>query len=123
MSIEPVVRYMLLCKDWLQAPENDRFISIFRLIGNLTSIDDPPYPLRYEEICVVVVLTEGYGTGTCDVVCVYDEDDRKVFATHSRRIQFGADPLEIVGVPLAIVHSLSQGSTEYNSDMRAGFWR
>jgi hypothetical protein len=102
MAIKPVVRYMLLCDDWQVDPENARRITIVGLLTNVHAIDDPPYPLFYQEMCVFLVLTEGRGEGEGKIVCVFEDDGRKVFETRGRRIPFGPDPLEVVGVPFRI---------------------
>ena len=102
MAIQPVVRYMLLCDDWRVDPDNGRRVVIIGLISNIDAIDEPAYPLLYPEICVFLVLTDGYGQGQGKIVCVYEETGERVFETRSRPILFGPDPLEIVGVPFRI---------------------
>jgi len=102
MAIKPVVRYMLLCEDWRLEPEGNNRVSIIGLISNIRSLEDPPYPLFYREICVFLALTEGRGQGEGKIVCTIEESGQKVFETRGRPISFGADPLEIVGVPFRI---------------------
>ena len=63
MAIKPVVRYMLLCDDWHLDAANDRRITVYGLMTNIHATDEPPYPLLLEELCVFLVLTEGYGQG------------------------------------------------------------
>lgn len=60
MPITPVVRYMLLCDDWSVDPTNNRRVVIHGLVSNVYSIDEPAYPLCYEQLCVFLALTEGY---------------------------------------------------------------
>ena len=48
MAIKPVVRYMLLCDDWQLDSENNRRITVYGLMTNVHSIDEPPYPLLLE---------------------------------------------------------------------------
>lgn len=102
MAIKPVVRYMLLCDDWRVDPDNHRRISIIGLLGNIHSLEAPPYPLFYREMCVFLVLTEGRGQGEGKIVCVFAENGQKIFETRGRPISFGDDPLEVVGVPFRI---------------------
>ena len=102
MAIQPVVRYMLLCEDWYCDPENGRRVHIAGLISNITALDELPFPLRYEELCVFLALTEGYGQGKGKIVCVFEETDTRVFETNLRSIPFGPDPLEVIGVPFRI---------------------
>lgn len=98
MAIKPVVRYMLQCDDWKQDPDNNRRITIIGLISNIRSLDDPPYPLLYREICVFLALTEGRGQGEGKIICVFEETGQVIFEAQ-RPIMFGPDPLEVVGVP------------------------
>jgi hypothetical protein len=102
MELIPIVRYMLLCDDWYIDPDNDRRVTIIGLTTNIRAIDDPPYPLLHEELCVFLVLTEGRGQGHGRVVCVFEETGQLIFQTNERPISFGADPLEILGVPFRI---------------------
>lgn len=98
MAIKPVVRYMLLCDDWELDPTNQRRMTVYGLMSNLHSTDDPPYPLLLEEMCVLLVLTDGYGQGEGAIVCVSEDSGSGVFRTPGRAIAFGADPLEVAGV-------------------------
>lgn len=102
MAIKPVVRYMLLCDDWRFEPANSRRISIIGLISNIHALDDPPYPLEYEAICVFLTLTEGRGSGKCKIVCTFEETGQPIFETHERTLTFGPDPLQVMAVPFRI---------------------
>lgn len=106
MAIKPVVRYMLLCDDWLLDPANNRRVTIVGLISNIHAVDDPPYPLLYREMCVFLALTEGRGQGEGKIVAVHEPTGQKVIETRPRRIQFGSDPLAVVGVPFRIKNIL-----------------
>lgn len=98
MAIKPVVRYMLLCNDWELDPTNQRRITVHGLMSNIHSTDDPAYPLLVEELCVLLILTDGYGQGEGKIVCVAEDTGSGVFRTPSRSIVFGTDPLEVAGV-------------------------
>jgi hypothetical protein len=102
MPLQPVVRYMILCDDWGIAQDNPRRVNIFGLLSNIRSVDQPPYPLLYRELCVFLALTEGRGSGNCQIRCGFEETGETVFETPSRPITFGDDPLEVVGVPFRI---------------------
>ena len=102
MTILPLVRYMLLCEDWSVDPANPLRISIAGLISNIKSVGDPAYLLLYRELCVFLALTEGRGQGEGHTVCVFEDAGQKIFETAKRPIQFGSDPLEVVGVPFRI---------------------
>ncbi len=102
MAVQPVVRYMILCEDWETRPENPRRVSIHGLISSIRSLDQLSYPLLYEEICVFLLLTEGRGIGSAQIICVFEETGEKVFETPMRRVEFGPDPLEVVALPFRI---------------------
>ena len=63
MAITPIVRYMLLCDDWQLDAANNRRVIIVGLISNIHALDEPPYPLLYQELCVFLALTRRAGTG------------------------------------------------------------
>ena len=102
MAIKPVVRYMLLCQDWHFDPPGSQLITVVGLTVNIRSLDDPPYPLRYPELCVLLLLTEGHGSGEGLIRCVHEESGRTMFETRPRRTDFGGDPLGVVGVPFRV---------------------
>lgn len=102
MAIQPVVRYMLLCDDWSLDQINDRRITIIGLISHIRSIEDPPYTLLREELCVFMLLTDCYGQGEGKIVFVDEESGQEIFETRPRLIRFGSDPLEVIGVSFRI---------------------
>jgi hypothetical protein len=102
MPITPLVRYMILCEDWGTDPNRPNRVNIFGLLTNIRPTDQPAYPLLFRELCVFLVLTEGRGTGDGQIVCVSADTLDKVFETPMRKIAFGDDPLEVVGVPFRI---------------------
>ena len=102
MAINPIVRYMLLCDDWQLDPDNNRRVTIIGLVSNIRSLEDPPYPLFYRELCVFLALTEGRGQGEGKIVCVFEETGAKLFETRPRPITFGPDQHEVLGVPFRI---------------------
>jgi hypothetical protein len=102
MAVAPVVRYMLLCDDWKMDPRGSQRVTIVGLISSIRSLEQPPYPLRYRELCIFLALTEGRGQGEGQIVCVFEETGQKIFQTAKRPIPFGPDPLEILGVPFRV---------------------
>lgn len=98
----PLVRYMILCEDWRVDPSNPRRIDILGLLTNLTSIDESEFPLLCPELCVFLALTEARGTGSAQIMCVFEETGQYVFGTPKHSVTFGDDPLEVIGVPFRI---------------------
>jgi hypothetical protein len=102
VAVMPVVRYMILCEDWAIDPSNPRRLNIYGLISNIRSLDEPPYPLLYPELCVFLALTEARGVGSGQIICVFEETGQRIFGTPFRHINFGNDPLEVIGLPFRI---------------------
>jgi hypothetical protein len=102
MAVTPIVRYLVLCEDWKLDPSNNQRVMIIGLISNIRALDQPPYPLLYQELCVFLALTEGRGQGEGQIVCAFEESGQKIFETPKRPILFGPDPLEILGVAFRI---------------------
>jgi hypothetical protein len=102
VAAKPVVRYMVLCDDWGTDPNQRRKVNIFGLLTNIRSLDEPPYPLLYRELCVLLVLTEGRRSGEAKIACVFEDNGQEVWTTPKRKIEFGPDPLEVVAVPFRI---------------------
>ena len=102
MAVVPIVRYMILCEDWSIDPANAQRVNIQGLLTNIDSIDQPPYPLLFPELCVFLALTEGRGTGIAQINCTFEDTGQRIFGTPKRSVTFGNDPLEVVGVPFRI---------------------
>jgi hypothetical protein len=102
MAIKPIVRYMLLCDDWRLEQGTPRRVSIIGLISNIRAVNDSPYPLLLNEMCVFLALTEGRGQGQGKIVCFFEETGQKIFETRERSIDFGPDPLDVLGAPFRI---------------------
>jgi hypothetical protein len=51
---------------------------------------------------VFLALTEGRGTGTAQIICVFEETGQRIFGSPQYQVQFGPDPLEVIGVPFRI---------------------
>lgn len=100
--VSPIVRYMILCEDWETDPGSSRRINIQGLLTNIHSLDDSPYPPLFRERCVFLAVTEGRGTGTTQIICVYEETSQRIFGTPPRQVNFGSDPLEVVALAFRI---------------------
>lgn len=102
MALNPVVRYMILCQDWGLDPENPLRLNVYGLVTTIQSLETPPYPLLYGDLCVLLMLTEGRGTGAGQIRCIYEGPAEMVFTSAVHPIRFGNDPLDVVGVPFRI---------------------
>jgi hypothetical protein len=102
MTISPIVRYMILCDDWHLDGPTGRRVTIVGLLWSIHSVDDPPFPLCYREVCVFLALMESRGQGEGQVICIFEDTGEKVFETSKFLIRFPQDPLEVVGLPVRI---------------------
>jgi hypothetical protein len=103
VPVKPIVRYMILCDDWEADEDNELRLNIRGLLINIQPLELPPYPL-YRDICVVLALTEGRGSGEAKIRAVFEETGETIFETPDRTVSFGTDPLEIKGVTFRILH-------------------
>lgn len=100
--VNPTIRYLIVCEDIQTDPEKPRRVSLTGLISAIRSIDQPPYPLLYRELCVFLQLTECRGPAEGRIEIRHADTDQLVFRTRTRTIPFGNDPLEVVGAVFRI---------------------
>jgi hypothetical protein len=72
-QLHPTVRYLILCEDIQTDSDNPRRVTLIGLISAIHSLEQPPFPLLYRELCVFL-----------------------------RTIPFGDDPLEVNAVMFRI---------------------
>ncbi len=97
----PVVVYMLLCDDVRIDPDNPTCVHVDCLMGNIVSLEDPPFPLLREMICIYLVLTECHqeGIGQIRVVYADSENEELLFGSPQHTLNFaGHSPLELLGI-------------------------
>ncbi len=100
--IEPIVRYMIPCEGWgYDSDETNRF-DVYGILTRINSNLDPPFPLLFPRICVVLILVEGRGSAEVWIRCIEEASGNPVFMTPRRRIEFDSDPLKIRGVTFRI---------------------
>jgi hypothetical protein len=102
MAIRPVVRYMLLCDDWHADPDKAKRITIVGLVNSVGPRKGDEYPILIHQMCVFLLLTDGYGGANWQVVCVDDETGMVVHRSAERFLEFAKGPLDVVGVPVRI---------------------
>lgn len=99
MAMLPIVRYMLLCENWLYDPPTSRRVVIQGLLTNLRSLESPPYPLLYRELCIFLALTEIHQAGDARIIALHEEDGAEIINLGPRPIPRSQDPLAVVSVP------------------------
>ncbi len=107
-QVHPTVRYLILCEDVQTDPDNPRRVTLVGLISAIRSLEQPPFPLLYREICVFLQLTECRGPADGRIEVHHADSGQVVFRTRTRTIPFGSDPLEIVGATFRIRNCLFQ---------------
>src|SRR5687767_4289969 len=98
MNVAPIVRYLLLSQDFVIDPDDPLQITIINLRASYRVLED--YPALVEEICCVVVVTDGRGKGRVQVVCVDEETEMPLFAGQVHEVQCSQDPLELMIIPI-----------------------
>lgn len=103
--MEPLVRYFILCDAVRTDPGRPHCTQVDCLMSSIASLENPPYPLLRESVCVLLVLTAGHGRGTGQIRVFYvdEEPERPMFGTPLRPLDFTAvSPLDAVGITFII---------------------
>ncbi len=93
-TIPPIVRFMILCDDWINHRHRRNRIDILGLQSSIISLENPPFPLLHSELCVLLILTEGHGASDWKISFVFEGET--VFETSPIPIAFSNDPLETI---------------------------
>lgn len=97
-AVHPTVRYLIICDDVQTEPEHPLRVTIAGLVGAIRSLEQPPYPLRYRELCAFLQMTECRGPAVGRMEIQHADSGGVIFRTPKRTIPFGTDPLELVGI-------------------------
>jgi hypothetical protein len=103
--MNPTVRYMLLCDDVHADPNNPACTHVECLMSHIVSLEDPPYPLLREMICVFLVLAECRGKGRVQVRVAFVDglQEQPPFGSPEHEVDFATvGPLEAVGIPFRL---------------------
>jgi hypothetical protein len=96
ISIEPVVRHMLLCDRAMSDPENPHRIDVFGLANLIVVRPDAVFPFIQPQISVYLELAGGRGRGAGRIVVVQADTEQAVFGSQFHSLDFGTNPLAIV---------------------------
>jgi hypothetical protein len=101
-AIAPTVRHMLICEDVRRPPKNPSKVD---LVGLLTSIrvagGIAAFPFRCS-FCVHVLLADGRGIGTGQVVVLNADTEEAVYLGSPHEIDCGSDPLRVLSATFRI---------------------
>jgi hypothetical protein len=117
-SLLPVVRHLLVCEDLIYDPANPQGVTIKNLLGNIRSVEQPPYPLLYAQLCVYVQLTECRGVGEVRLRIEEADTNTLLYRTPKLKVSFGNDPLKKHGLPFRIRDLLFPSAGLYSIE----FW-
>lgn len=105
-QLQPTVRYLIVCEDVHLDPQKPRRVTLVGLTSAIRGLDEPPFPLRYRELCVFLQLTECRGSAEGRIEIHHSESESMGFRTRTRTIPLGTEPLEVVGFTFRIRNCL-----------------
>jgi len=101
----PVVRYMIVCDEVLK---DERRQGKLMVVGLTTLVRWPTgetTPVRLERLVVLLILTDGHGTGMGQIVCINEETGLPVFHSAQQPIPFeGKNPSGHYGVTFTLLN-------------------
>jgi hypothetical protein len=101
--IKPTVLNMILCDEVLHDSERPGKLTIVGLISLLRWPAGSTTPLRLEKLVVLLILTDGRGTGRGRIVCSNEETGQPIFGSGELPISFvGKNPSLPFGVQFAL---------------------
>jgi len=98
----PLVRSLIVCEDIIVDPGNNKRVSLVNVLNSIRSIDEPPYPLRYRELCVFVQFTACRGRGEVRLEIRRADTEEVLFATQTWSVSFPNDPVTVHGLRFRI---------------------
>ncbi len=106
LDIPPIIRNMLACEDIQTDPQDARKVSLVNLIHSIKSVEEPPYPLRYRELCVFVQLTECRGKGRVGLTISHADSGASAYdgPAHPWQANLPNAPLQLVGLPFRLTN-------------------
>lgn len=97
-NIDPFVRHMLMADEIEPHPANPRKVNIRGLVQTVRVTEPVTWPAVIGQLCVLLYLTGGRGSGDGQIVAVHADTDQEMFGSQVVRITYPADPLEVVPV-------------------------
>ncbi len=103
-DILPTLRHVIACEDIRSAPEHPRKVSLINLVSAIHSVEQPPFPFLYRELCVFVQMSECRGSADIAMTIVQADTGTSAFSGLAKawRANLPNDPLKLVGLPFRI---------------------
>jgi hypothetical protein len=95
-NIDPFVRHMLLVDNVAPDPANPKKLVLRGLIQTVRLTEPVRLPAIIEQFRVLLFLTGGRGYGDAQIIGVEADTGQQVFGSSVHRIDYPADPLEVV---------------------------
>ncbi len=93
LSVVPHVRYLIVCDEVLPDPQRPGKLMIVGLVSLVAWPAGATAPVRLERLVVLLILTDGRGSGMGRIVCRNEETGAATFGSAATRISFeGKDP-------------------------------
>jgi hypothetical protein len=94
ISVAPHARYMIVCDEVLTDPQRPGKLMIVGLTSLVDWPADGATPLQLEKLVVLLILTDGRGVGTGQIICRNEISGQPVFGSPPARISFeGKGPI------------------------------
>jgi hypothetical protein len=103
-NILPTVRHLIACEDIRTDPAHPRKVSLINLLSGIRSVEQPPFPFLYRELCVFVQMSECRGSADIALTIVHAETEASVYSGRGKpwRPNLPDDPLKIAGLRFRI---------------------
>lgn len=102
MTVPPVVRDFILCEDFVVDPLNPVKMSLVNLVYAIRSNETPAFPVIQPELCAFAALTNCHGSGRIEVRLIEADSGDEVRYWDIGRVEFGHDPLRVIGIPIRL---------------------
>lgn len=93
MNEAPIVQYMILCEDARFEGPHPGSLNIRAVTYRLRSRSGK-FPKRFPSLCALLILRNGRGSGTGQVIGVHEDTGRIICRSEPEKLNLGADPLE-----------------------------
>jgi hypothetical protein len=92
MNLPPIVKYMILCEDARLEGAPPGSLNIRALTYRLISRSGT-FPAYLPDLCALLILRNGRGAGTGQVVGVHEDTGRTICRSAPQKLHLGTDPL------------------------------
>ncbi len=104
IALTPNVRYLVVCDEVLKDQSRPGKLTVVGLTSLVAWPAGAMASVSVDRLVVLLILTDGRGTGMGRIRCVNDETGQPVFGSPARRISFeGKDPTGHYGVTFSLL--------------------